>query len=152
MRLPPSQLCQAAAGGDTEGGPVHGLGTKQARLSVKSPCKSPFLLGPHAPLTPTDSWGNKNSPVKKSAEPSGKSGTGKEPLRRHSDWSRARKWESQSHEVDAAVFISGWCPRFWQSKKADFPRMCCLAAECQFTDNYFCLSQLQMIWTTISSV
>lgn len=48
-------------------------------LSIKSPCKSPFLCSAAPQLTPTNSWGNINSPEEKKerkrVEPSGQSGT-----------------------------------------------------------------------------
>lgn len=45
-RLPPSLLCQAAVGGDTEGRPVQGLGTEQPRLSQSHPASLPFCVRP----------------------------------------------------------------------------------------------------------
>lgn len=50
-------------------------------LSIKSPCKAPFLCSAATLLTPTNSWGNINSPVekiereRKRVEPSCQSGT-----------------------------------------------------------------------------
>lgn len=43
-------------------------------LSIKSPCKSPFLSSAPALLTPTNSWGSINRPVEKERERERKSG------------------------------------------------------------------------------
>lgn len=69
-------------------------------VSVKSPCKSPFLCSARTPLTPTDSWRNINSPVKKKK----KSGAPGPERDRRAVWGSRRV----SHKAYTAV----QCPLF----------------------------------------
>lgn len=74
LRLPGSG-CQASVGGwvGQEEDQSRALGAGRT-LSIKSPCKSPFLSSAPALLTPTNSWGSINSPVEKERERERKSG------------------------------------------------------------------------------
>lgn len=138
-RLPPSSLCQAAVGGDTQGGPVQCLGTKQPRLKSKSPCKSPFLRVPPCADTHWQLGGIKIALWRKVQSPLGKSGTGKGPFCSHFDQCRARKLrveESWGGHSWVHISVSVWCPLFLcqisdvqQKKRASLPRMYCLNAQ-----------------------
>lgn len=91
--------------GTRRGHPVQGLGTKQPRLSQSHPASLPFYVCPMLRWHPPTAGGDKNSPVKKSAEPLGKSGTGTDPLCGRSDQSGARKLERRSHGVNFSISV-----------------------------------------------
>ena len=97
--FPKLTLPGSSGRGGMEGGPRPTFRYQAAQSQSKSPCESSFSVRVphHAPLTPTDSWGDKNSPVKKSAEPLGKSGTEKVLVCSQRDANRARKLERREH-------------------------------------------------------
>lgn len=97
-----------------EEGPSGALGTGRT-LSIKSPCKSAFLSSapPPALLTPTNSWGNINSPVVKERERE----------RERKEWRavwgsrRVRVMRWTQHTPSQCPLSSCCVPKTWQHRR-----------------------------------